>query len=381
MIVNELPILLKDGFTEKFAKFYLDALKQEENSTLYEQAFVKWAHTRGFLAEHASAYGINEENYHEYLSDYDFYKTWPLNSWARIWVNDKLTLKHMLSSTEFDYLLPKYYYYTMPDGLRPCMDNHLPNPETFESFIQLLKSEKDLACKPNNDSMSKGFCHLEYRDNHFYINGEISSENELRGFVETHPNYVFQEYIRPSMEFHAISPLIHTLRVLVINQNGVDPKIVRCYLRFPCKYTGEANYVTFTENNADLCLLYADVDEQSGWYGNAKLIYANRIESVSSAPDTGAPLTGVITDFEKLKDVIKAIARRFNIVEYMGFDIGITDKGFRMMEINTHPGIAGFQYFRSMYEDSFVKQYFEAKLQRIDSLSAESIVRRNAIPR
>lgn len=381
MVINDLHVLLKDGFTEKFAKFYLDAVKQEENSSLYEQDFVKWSHSRGFLAEHASAYGINEENFQEYLSDYDFYKTWPLNSWARIWVNDKLTLKHMLSGTEFDYLLPKYYYYTMTDGLRPCMDNHLSHPESFDTFIQLLKAEKDLACKPNNDALSNGFCHMEYKNNHFYINGEVSSEAGVRQFVESHPNYVFQEYIRPSMELQAISPLIHTLRILVINPSGADPQIVRCYLRFPCKWTGEANYVVFAGNNADLCLLYADVDEQSGWYGNAKFIYANRIESADMAPDTGAPLTGKIKDFERLKDIVKAIARRFNLVEYMGFDIGITDKGFRMMEINTHPGIAGFQYFRSMYENPFVKKYFETKLQNIASLSKESIVHRNAIPR
>ena len=39
MVINDLHVLLKDGFTEKFAKFYLDAVKQEENSSLYEQDF------------------------------------------------------------------------------------------------------------------------------------------------------------------------------------------------------------------------------------------------------------------------------------------------------------------------------------------------------
>lgn len=380
-IVNDLQHMLQDGFSEKFARFYLNALEHERTCSQYDVDFMQWAHSRGFLAEHASAYGLNESNYQQYLSDYDFYKSWPLNSWARIWVNDKLTLKHMLAGTEFEYLLPRYFYYSMPNGLRPSLDNHLPNPETFESFVQLLRAERHLACKPNNDALSNGFCHMECKNDLFYINGERVSLGDLERFVETHPNYVYQEYLRPSCEFHAITPLIHTLRILVINETGTAPRIARSYLRFPCKCTGEANFVSFSEGSGEVYLVYADVDEKTGNWGDGRLVYANKIQKAEFHPDSGAPLKGVIKDFDKLSYAVLAIARRFNTVEYMGFDIGVTDKGFRMMEINTHPGIGGFQYYRSMYSDPFVNAYFEKKLQSIDSLTAEQKIIRNKILR
>ncbi|MBR5330922.1 MAG: hypothetical protein IKV13_05460 [Akkermansia sp.] len=380
-VINQLPNLLEHGFTEKFAKYYLDALKQEKETALFDAEYMQWAHSHGFLAEHATGYGLNESNYHEYLSDYEFYRSWPLNSWARIWVNDKLTLKHMLAGSEFEYLLPRYYYYSMPNGLRPSLDNHLPNPESLDTFIQLLKAERDLACKPNNDTMSKGFCHMEYKNDEFYINGSVVTEKDIKDFVLSHPNYVFQEYLRPSQDFSLISPLIHTLRILVINENGVDPQIVRSYLRFPSKCSGEANYVMLDGKNPDVYTLYADVDVDTGRWGDAKLIYAHKIQNAAVHPDSGGILNGHIADFDTLCTIIKNISKRFNTCEYMGFDIGITDKGFRMMEINTHPEIRGFQYFRSMYATPFIKEYFSRKLAAVDALTDTLKTSRHGIQR
>lgn len=380
-VINDMEQMLREGFTRKFAQFYLDALEQEKKNAQYDDAYLQWAHSRGFLAEHASAYDINEDNYQSFLSDYDFYKCWPLNSWARIWVNDKLTLKHMLSGTEFEYLLPRYYYYSMPNGLRPSLDNHLSNPQSLDTFILLLKAEKDLACKPNNDTMSKGFCHMEYKDGSFYINGDVVTEADIRTFVAEHPNYVFQEYIRPCDELCTISPLIHTLRILVINEHGVDPRIVRSYIRFPSRWSGEANYVMLDGKIPEAYALYAQVDVDSGEWGNAQLIYANRKEQAATHPDTNAPLHGKIVDFDKLKKIVTAIAERFNTCEYLGFDFGITDKGFKMMEINTHPEIAGFQYFESMYATPYIKEYFTQKLAQLEAMTSEQRLSRNAIPR
>lgn len=74
-------------------------------------------------------YGLTEENFTEYLSDYDYYRIWPLNSWTRIWVNDKMTLKYMLANTDLGDVMPKYYYYMSQDGLRALVDN--PYREEF----------------------------------------------------------------------------------------------------------------------------------------------------------------------------------------------------------------------------------------------------------
>lgn len=80
--------MMKDGFTIKMANFYHELMKKERNSGLWSDEFIDWAHNNGFLAESAVAYNLTEENKDDYLSDYDYLKIWPLNSWERIWIND-----------------------------------------------------------------------------------------------------------------------------------------------------------------------------------------------------------------------------------------------------------------------------------------------------
>ena len=113
--------MLQDGFTRKFAQFYMSILESENQNTVFDPEYVHWAHERGFTAECASVLNLTDDNINNYLSQYDFNKVWPLNNWARLWVNDKLTLKYTLSSDRLKCYLPKYYYYTTQHGLRTVM--------------------------------------------------------------------------------------------------------------------------------------------------------------------------------------------------------------------------------------------------------------------
>lgn len=116
---TNLTDLLLDGFSEKYAKYYLEQAGENLNVPVYDKEYIKWALSQGFLADSAYWYGLDEHNTSDYLTDYDYYRIWPLNDWARIWVNDKLTLKHLLNSSEFGSIMPDYYYYTSKEGLIP----------------------------------------------------------------------------------------------------------------------------------------------------------------------------------------------------------------------------------------------------------------------
>ena len=110
--------MLRAGFSKKMADYLHGLWKQEKESGLWAEEDLEWAHARGFLAESAVAYNLKEaEHIEDYLSDYEYYRIWPLNSWERIWINDKLTLKYMLAGTKYDRYMPKYFYYKTEDRL------------------------------------------------------------------------------------------------------------------------------------------------------------------------------------------------------------------------------------------------------------------------
>lgn len=194
--------MLRAGFSKKMADYLHGLWKQEKESGLWAEEDLEWAHARGFLAESAVAYNLKEaEHIEDYLSDYEYYRIWPLNSWERIWINDKLTLKYMLAGTKYDRYMPKYFYYKTEDRLMPLMDC----PEdcrhsSADAVALLVEREKKVACKPCNGALSVGFFELSYENETFYINGEACGKEELRSFVEKHPNYIYTEYFVPSTQ-------------------------------------------------------------------------------------------------------------------------------------------------------------------------------------
>ena len=81
--------MLNDGFTKKFASYYVDLLNKECSSDLYGKNLIEYSHKNGFLAESIYVYNLEDYDITDYLSDSDYYKVWPLNGWTRLWINDK----------------------------------------------------------------------------------------------------------------------------------------------------------------------------------------------------------------------------------------------------------------------------------------------------
>ena len=373
--------MLQEGYTQRFAKRYLTQVEKERTMSCYDQDYAKWAHDHGFYTESACSYELNEDNFRDYLSDYDYYKVWPLNGWTRIWINDKLTLKQLLDGSEYGELMPKYYFYTAQHGLLALMDN--PNKEgSVANFVQTLKNVGTFACKPCNGTTAIGFFALSYKDGKFYFNEEEVEESQFAQIISKHPNYIFTEYIRPAQYLKKYSNQIHTLRIVTLNSRGDKPIIAGGYLRFPNKNNGEANYSVLGEKDIDRFNLFVELDPETGWFvGNAKKTFVNKVESTSIHPDTGAEIDGYIENFDKLKQMVLGVAQRFNTLEWLGFDIGVTENGFKCMEINSHAGIKYMQIFRPFFKDERLKAYFVQKIEQVESLSDEEKIKRNKIVR
>lgn len=370
--------LLAEGFTAKMARFYTDLMSKERESGIWSPDFLDWSHSNGFLAESASAYSLSEENISEYLSDYDYYKIWPLNSWERVWINDKLTLRYLLAGTDMDCYMPHYYFYCDSErGLIPLIDNGVDG-ETPSAFLDVLRKQGDLACKPCNGSGSEGFFRLSYGDGEYSINGRPAGEEEIADFAARHVNYIFTEYLLPDESLAKISPLIHTLRLVVANDPSQGPQLVGGYLRFANTTTGAANHtgnLTFrTEFDYD-----TEIDLETGRFRAGKAIYSDLVEDMPLHPDNGRLAEGKVRDWDKVLDFALGFARKYGPLDYLGFDLCMTRGGVKLMEINSHPGIKHMQIRRPLLRDGFTKDYFERKMEQIGELDEAAVERRRRL--
>lgn len=372
--------LISDGFTCKFARLYQEIIERENNSTLFEKDYVQWAHMHGFFAESACVYGLNEDNIDNYLPDYVIYKLWPLDEWTRIWINDKLTLKYLLSNTSLSGFMPKYYYYTSPNGLRSLIDNPNKGNKGID-FLNTIRKIGSFACKPCNGQTAIGFFRMSCVDGKVLADGIEINESNIEDFLSQHINYVFQEYLVPNKEFIKYSPQIHTLRIVTLNPHGNDPMILGGYLRIPNNGNGESNYTILNGSSTDEYNLYVDVDIENGVFQGGWKVYVNQLIKCDAHPDNGIPLQGSIPHYDELKSIVLNVAERFNTLEIMGFDIGITDEGFKCMEINSFPGIKYMQIVKPLMVNPVFKSYIEERLKQIDSLSIEQKKKRSNIIR
>lgn len=395
MIDNTMDALLKAGFAKKMANQYLNNLERERKSNSEAQFIdpdlLEWAHAHGFYGETAVALQLTEDNYRDYLSDYDYCRVWPLNDWERFWINDKLTFAYMFAGTEFEKYIPESYYYVDANRILPLIDSHMD--KSLDGFIALLKEKGEFACKPCNGGWGMGFNKLSYEDGKFYVGNKEASEADVRAFVTENRNYLYTEFFHPAEEWAKINPVIHTLRILMLNEDGVNPRTMASYFRFAVSDDSGITKNDDSKSNFNLPrkpglrLFNVPFNPEDGTYGASTgkhsilLSYNAGRKDLDVHPDSGTYVDGKIKEWPELEQMLKDMAIRLAPVEWLGYDLCMTDMGPKLMEINSHSGCTYLQMFTPYRKHPVLSDYFERKLSAIDALTPEQIAARNGIPR
>lgn len=385
-MMDTLQSYLDAGFTEKYARIYLNSKNKALQEAILDPGLINYAYNHGFKAASlmhyadAAAIRYTDVDLSQYLCDRDYYRLWPLNDWSRIWINDKLTLKYMLAGTQYTDVMPTYYWFSQNGKLRRLLDNDRYEQST-NGFLSSLRDVRIFACKPANGTLSAGFNKMSYQDGVYRLNDVACTEEDIIRFTDTHPNFIYTEYLTPCGELSPISDKIHTIRIMVLNEDGIHPRIIPCcYIRFGTAEQGASN-LSSVDNKADYSL-FCGVDIETGAFGKAYAFYADKVVEVDRHPDSHYPLTGSIPHWDKVRDTILGIAKHLFSEEWIGFDACVDAGGnVRIMEINSHPGISYAQVYRPLMTIPFVKDYITRKSRELDELTAEQVQARNRIIR
>ncbi len=317
------------------------------HSTSWRQKI--WAQRRGFLSEKISIYGLTESNYRDYLSDFAYIKMHPINGSYSRWIDDKLVIRYLLEP--FKEYLPKYYYHLNKGQVFRLPDLPARCPASLEGVHEIVKISGDLALKPMAGSKGQGFYKLSCRGQQLFINNLPASVEQLNHMLKQMKNYIVTEYITAHQEIRRLYPdAPNTLRILVINQPPDDLVFVHAYIRFG---TLESGVVDNTAAGG----VFAHLDLDTGRFSSC--IRSLRYEYVSCPihPDTGLIMEGSVPHLDLIKQKIHAICAHIPQLKYMGFDIIVTGDGFKIIEINSLPGIAA-QYYKPMFQVEGCRDFF-----------------------
>lgn len=332
---------------------------KNENRTTFKQKL--WAYKRGFTSSKIIEYGLNEENFKKYLSDLDYARLFPLNNEYRYWVNDKMTTKYILN--KYNEHLPEYYYYLKGNRVLPQTDAPSKNDLTVNSVVELLKEKGKLAIKLEAGSLGVGFYKVEFQENQIYVNGDGLSEGELISLLNSLDGYLVTEFLEAHKDIAKIYPeTANSLRLWVVKDGDSPSKVVYALLRFGTDKTGLID-------NIGSGGMFSVVDLETGNFDFGYQKENGILKQSDVHPDTGMPVRGQIKDWHNLIDKVEEISDYIGQLSWMGFDVVVTDEGFKILEINSHHNITTYQSFQPLLEDSPASDFLNGKLKEksIDS--------------
>lgn len=357
------------GMDKKWAKMFVKKFADDEKAFLLTEEQKKWAMERGFFPGRILLYGLNDDNYQDYLPDWNYFMIHPLNHHFKIWVNDKLSLKYVLNSNGCQDTMPKYYLYIENDGKYTyLMDTPTEIKKDKDFIYNLLKKEKCLAMKPNSGtSGGLGFIKLELKDNELYENNKVINIDRYNQIISEMRNYIVTQYVKQHTQLAKIwGDSECTLRVIMF-KNAEDNLYNESKWSCSVSYARFGSSISGGASNLSSGGIGIGFDFETGEYKDFSIRYKKFCEDGNTIlykhPDTNVVWKGQkLPNWEYVKQKIYDVCKHVSSLSYLGFDVIITEYGMKLCEINTHPASDYEQVMCGpILAKPHAKQFFESK--------------------
>ncbi len=339
-----LKLIREQGMDYKWARMFLKKLADDEKAFQMTDEEKKWALERGFFPGRIKLYGMNEDNYRQYVPEWQYFMLHPLNHHFKLWVNDKLTLKYILNSNGCQSSMPEYYLYVENDGSYTYLMDTPENIKKDKDFIpNLLKEKGVLAMKPNSGtSGGLGFIKLELVDGVVYENNKPIDSERFSQILGNLKNYIVTEYAHQHEALQKIwKDSECTLRIIMVKDPMDSPyerstwSCIVSYARFGSSVSGGAS-------NLSSGGIGIGFDFETGKFRDFAIRYkkfcADGNTILYKHPDTGVEWKNEgLPNWQYVKQMLETVCNHLSSLSYLGFDVIITDDGMKLCEINTHP--------------------------------------------
>ena len=354
--------LLMKGFSRFFANNMVDWYYEDFFQVKSPLKKKIWAHKRGFMSYKVDYYHLTEDNFQDFLSDDDYYRMHPINGPFSHWIDDKLTIRYILYP--FAEYLPGYYYHLYDGEILRLADCPESYGASADSLVQLLEEKRILAAKEMIGSHGLQFYKLVYNGNEYAVNDRVMPKETFLSMLKTWldspgSGYLVTEYLKPCEVFSRIwDQTANTLRLVVIRNKNQSAAVVDSFIRFGTKATGSVESTT-------LGGVTCRVNIVDGHFGDAKIFENRKILDCPYHPDTKVFIEGYVPHWDEILSKIIEISNYIPHIIYMGYDVVVTDDGFKIIEINSHQGIGFNQSHTPFLKNDLTKDFFNAQLNRI----------------
>lgn len=311
-----------------------------------------WNYIHGFSKQTVALNGIDKTNYTLFLDDRRYKRGHPYNGVFSSIIDNKLYLPYLLK--DYPEVVPKYYYF-ISDGIVSSLCKDFS--DGFESLLKLLEDKRILALKQCYSSFGIGFHKLEFLSGSLKVNGSFISVTDFKNLITQLHDYVCTEYVQQHFYSSAVnSSSLNTLRFLCVRDTKTHEFFLsRCFHRFGT----EGCIVDNLGGNGNAYLYLVDIEKgclkSNGMLSrNGHEVYMDYLEYPRHSAYPGM----VIPNFDNVKMKVLEISNSFPFLKFIGWDVAITDNGFKILEANSLTSLGVLQREGGYFEDDRLCRFF-----------------------
>ncbi len=311
-----------------------------------------WAYRHGFLPDKLLLYGLTPESRQDYLPCLPYKKAHPLNGMFARLIDNKLFLPYVLG--QWPGVAPRYFYMVSGNEVITLSDDHAGVRGRRVSLKAMLAACRDVGeviIKPLADSGGHGVLKLRFSDGEWHVNSVRMPEAALLAKLGAITDSVVTEcVVQHEYSARVFPDSVNTIRVVTMRDYDRGEQFVAYALhRFGCASSSPVD----NWSQGGLC---CKVDLETGRLSKAT---EKAMQWHETHPDTGAAIEGTrIANWESMIERIAEMANALAFIPYMGWDVVITADGFRILEINSLPGIYMPQVHTPLLTDSRVRAFY-----------------------
>ncbi len=328
--------------------FYED--KYNYHKTTEQQK--EWAYERGFCSEKIFRYGINDDNYTDYMPDIEYHtpSAYKNRRFSR-WYDDKVSTWYVLAP--YKEYMPEHYFVIDNGNIRKLHAGGGNN--NAEAIIELLKEKKILASKPARGGHGEGFKKLEYRDEKFFVSSAQTSETELKTMLENTKDSMITEFSYASGELLQMtggSPVV--LRMVLTYDAESGSHLTAAAIRLGCKKWGDIIDYDGT--------FWCGLTLEEGEIFDPRIVVGsndmNELVPCDIHPDSNERIEGKIKNWKEIKEKLEEIGNYLNMTPWLTLDVVAEDDGFKILEINSHGMVRYMQPFYPTLANEYNRKLF-----------------------
>ena len=317
-------------------KKYRYLLSQPNTYHISKRKLLK-AYWYGFTPEEYVVYDLDRNSPKDYLSEYERYSFREQIQRKRTVVDNKITCYCLLR--KFITVNTIYAYKLRGDSA--C--TWLEQTKDIDGLLRELENAAKLVYKRISCGGGEGFKLLEYDDGRYFINREPCERADLERLLLETDDYLIEQYcVQSDFENELFPYAVNTVRLITaVHKDGtVEPLWAVQRIGIDAEKCVD---------NACAGGLSAEIDMNTGVMSVARSRATTRIGQVYEMhPATGVRIEGVaIPNWQSIvqKMVQLHSKLRFTALNYIAWDIALTNNGIAIIEANASCGMRILQTF------------------------------------